>query len=92
MDSMHGDFKLPAIPGRHSFPLQITLIVKGDSFEVYRIDTESIHENAVERLNRGRESFFIFGDVRYWDTFTDKKDRVKPHVSEWCYMYNTFTR
>lgn len=91
-DFMYPDFNLPAAPARHSFPLQRTLIVKEDSFEVYKIDTEPIHENALDRLNRDGESFFIFGDVRYWDTFTAEKDRVKPHVSEWCYIYNTFTR
>jgi hypothetical protein len=91
-DFMYPDFNLPATPARHSFLLQRTLIVKEDTFEVYRIDTESVHDNAVERLNRDGESFFIFGDVRYWDTFTNEKDRVNPHVSEWCYVYNTLTR
>jgi hypothetical protein len=95
---LSGDFKLPADYRRSPFILQNTVIVKTDSFEVDRIDMRRWHEHAIGGFrdpNGGGEFKFLYlhGEVKYWDTFTDRSSPIaKPHVTQWCYVYNPQAR
>jgi hypothetical protein len=95
---LSGDFKLPGDYRRSIFLLQNTVIVKKDSFEVARIDTRLYHDRAIGGF-RGPDGggefklLYFHGDLEYWDTFANRsRPAAKPHVTQWCYVYNPETK
>jgi len=94
LSKMSGDFKLPIDHDRYLLLLQSTVMVKEDSFKVEGPDMRVLHSDARGGFRESpsdREFKFLYfhGNVEYWDMFTDRSaPGVKPHVTQWCYVYN----
>ncbi len=97
LSRISGDFKLPIDHERHLFLLQNTVIVKADSFKVEGLDMRILQSAAMggfreSSSDREFKHVYFHGDVEYWDMFTDRSSpNAKPHVTQWCYVYNPHT-
>jgi len=66
------------------------LIVSEDSFPIRVINPESLI-NQVDREGVGVDPqiLFVYGQLRYWDTFTDRNSpAAKPYETWWCFHYD----
>jgi hypothetical protein len=67
------------------------LIVSEDSFPIREINPESLI-NQADREGGGTDPqiVFVYGKLRYWDTFTDRNaPAAKPYETWWCWQYDS---
>jgi hypothetical protein len=76
------DLKKPFTP-----PRQDLLVLAGSAFLIRKIDPESSISQADQQI------FFVYGQLRYWDTLIDRKaPTVKPDETWWCSKYDPITK
>ena len=67
------------------------LIVNRDSFPIREINPESSITQA-DRDGGGSDPqvLFVYGQVRYWDVFTDRNaSDAMPYETWWCVWYDS---
>jgi hypothetical protein len=63
------------------------LILSGGAFLIRVIDPKSSTNQA------DPQTLFVYGQLRYWDTFTDRKaPAAKPYETWWCLQYDPATK
>jgi len=67
------------------------LIVSEDSFPIRVIDPESlINQAGREGGGTNQQTVFVYGQLRYWDTFTDRNSpSARPYETWWCFHYDS---